>query len=177
MLIILLLIILCVYFYSEDRIIAEYEYHVEINPKNNTLFVIFIPFPIDIKNSDKPSTTVLNKIDIMSGIGEYNINETDKGVALKISSSNKVILESKGSFKNNKDYPTFLSLQLLDENGERKESGESEFWIYSDTDAKIEIKYYVHAKHPDYMRREYNISGDLTSGWNLVQGYIKSEVS
>ena|GEM_PF-5584419 len=169
--------ILCGCFDSEDEIIAEYEYHIEINPINNTSFVIFVPFPIDIKNSDKPSTTVLNKIDIISGIAEYKLNETDKGVALKISLSNKVILKSKGSFKNNNDYPTYLSLHLLDENDKRKGSDDSEFWIFSDADAKIEMKYYVYKSNPNYIRKGYDIIGDLTSGWNLVQGQIKSQVT
>lgn len=164
-------------FDSEDEIVAEYEYRIEITPLNDTGFIVYIPFPIDIKNNDEPSTIILDNLKLISGNAEFNLNETNKEIALKVVSTENIILESKGNFQNKDDMPTFLSLHELDENGKRKECGITNFWIYSNTNGSIRIKYHLKENSNPYLFIEYEINGGFTYGWNLVQGDIKSEVA
>jgi hypothetical protein len=138
-----------------------YKYSIAFNCFNETNFTLLVPLPIWSNNS--VSNVIISKLKVIDGNVDWSINDSIKGIAIKIKSNTNLKMESNG-VSNKYPYET-LSM--------KKDSNIREYWIYFESgnnlNCTIEINCYSH-------REKYSettiskLSGRLINGWNIVNG-------
>ena len=112
--------------------LREYQgilYALEISQQNSTKYklingsyVVWLPFPED---NGKPCSDLINEIIVYNGTGTFSIENTEKGMALKIIITNYVIFGTKKELWNDTKYSTTgLTMKI----GE-KHQDTAQYWV------------------------------------------------
>ena len=146
-----------------------YVYEVGISPPSGENWTVLVPFPA----SENDSTEIFNNIQILSGNCSYELNQTEKGLALKITGKGDVHLKSSGTHLKYKY--VYLSMSLYNNES-------TKYWVWHNMEGKnisFVVEWSVRYTHPAPVipqsqstdTIDEKAEGVTESGWRLIEGH------
>lgn len=173
-----------IYFKNNDssQYYTEYHFELEMESDNQTT-TVYWPIPHDsygeCDSSDGNLSELVYELEITSGSGLLNINQTKHGRALEVKFNGSV--EIKGNerlyedeYENQKDFENDNLNYSFDDLTMRNKNKEDTYFVYtSDSDVKV-ISFYCYIKGVGKLDSEQSITKeksdlDLEKGWQSVE--------